>query len=268
MASSFAFAYALVEFIGSILAIIGLGYLVYAVCTRILLNKHPQAKYKRQMTMIKLATLFWCTIIFESLIKITLLIDIMIPFPEACNDGNCPQCSIAGRIKISVLLVRSIIVILLFYQIYNIYGKVRAPKCILVVKLWLLLLITIKVIAIISVVSFQSGGFSTTTKLSGGQTYSICIWDNFGVGKSGRIGLIASNIKKIVLFTIVLLNFVTHYITIVFFILSFVIQTYKTLLFTKTYQAQTGYIKQYSRDGREDTHYDFNRRTLRKVPLS
>eukprot|EP01083_Nonionella_stella_P070840 189775_1 len=226
MASSFAFGYALAEFIGSILAIIGLGYLVYVVGTRILLNKHPQAKYKRQMTMIKLATLFWCTIIFESILKITLLMDFMIPFPEACDDGSCVQCSIAGRIKISVLLVRSTVALLLFYEIYNIYGKVRAPKCILVVKLWLLLLITIKVIAIISVI--WSGEFSTKTKLSGGQTYSICMWDNFGVGKSGHIGLIASSI-----------NFVAHFITIVLFTLSFVIQTYKTLLYTKTYQ-QTG----------------------------
>eukprot|EP01083_Nonionella_stella_P270337 915310_1 len=90
--------------------------------------------------------MYWSCIIIESIIKITVLTDIMIPF----SDDH--QCSIGGKIKLSLWLSRSIILILFFFQVYNIYGTtIQSHKSSLVIQLWLLCLIVIKIIAVFSV---------------------------------------------------------------------------------------------------------------------
>eukprot|EP01083_Nonionella_stella_P183627 664172_1 len=158
------------------------------------------------MAMIKLATMFWLNITIESFIKITVLTDIMIPFPDDCKDGDCLQCTIAGKIKISLLLARSIILILIFYQVYNIYGKIQSHKCVLAIQLWLLFLIIIKVIAILRVDLYES--FSLYSLSDTNHDYSVCHWDDFGTHESS---------PKLIFTTV---NFVSHFITMMIFTLS------------------------------------------------
>eukprot|EP01083_Nonionella_stella_P075935 206680_1 len=225
MASTVSFGYVLTEFIASIISILTLSQIVYLVCVRILFNENPTSKYKREiMAMIKLATMYWSSIIIESFIKIALLTDILIPFSDDCEDGECLQCSIAGKIKISLLLARSIILILIFYQVYNIYGKIQSHKCSLAIQLWLLFLIIIKVIAILLV--HLIGSFSLHS-LSDNHDYSVCHWDDFGTHESS---------PKLIFTTV---NFVSHFITMMIFTLSFVIYTFRTLVATKAYERQT-----------------------------
>eukprot|EP01083_Nonionella_stella_P133915 407289_1 len=219
MASTVSFGYALAEFIVSIITIITLSQSVYLVCARILLNENPNSKYKRQMAMIKLATMYWSCIIIESIIKITLLTNIMIPSSDDL------QCSIAGKIKISLLLCRSIIFILLFYQVYNIYGsRIQSHRCSRSIQLWLLCLVIIKIIAIVRV--NWEGIFEWHT-LSDNSDHSVCLWNNVSARESALSGVIFTTV-----------NFASHFITMMIFTLSFVIYTLRTLVSTKAYERE------------------------------
>eukprot|EP01083_Nonionella_stella_P292107 993641_1 len=226
MASTVSFGYALAEFIVSIISIITLSQIVYFVCVRILFNENPKSTYRRQMAMIKLATMFWLNITIESFIKITVLTDIMIPFPDDCKDGDCLQCTIAGKIKITLFLSRSIIIIGIFFQVYNIYGKIQSHKCSLAIKLWLLCLIIIKIIAIFSV---NLNAVFSIQAVSDNRDYSVCHWINSDTGAKDvtRVHLIIATI-----------NFASHFITMMIFTLSLVIYTFRTLVATKAYERQ------------------------------
>eukprot|EP01083_Nonionella_stella_P075936 206682_1 len=226
MTSSVSFGYALAEFIASIISIILLGQIVFKISVRILFNENPKSTYRRQMAMIKLATMFWLNITIESFIKITVLTDIMIPFPDDCKDGDCLQCTIAGKIKITLFLSRSIIIIGIFFQVYNIYGKIQSHKCSLAIKLWLLCLIIIKIIAIFSV---NLNAVFSIQAVSDNRDYSVCHWVNSDTGADDvtRFNLIIATI-----------NFASHFITMMIFTLSFVIYTLSTLVSTKAYERE------------------------------